>query len=71
MRLKGKLRDARNPFVVLFRFVLKPVKFLSDDARVLSFLNSVESVSWTSSTGASKQIDLFLEFHDFQLEVSL
>ena len=34
MHLKGKLRDTRNPFVVLFRFVLKPVKFLSDDARV-------------------------------------
>ena len=29
-------------------------------------MNSVELVSWTSSTGASKQIDLFLEFHDFQ-----
>ena len=34
MHLKGKLRDKRNPFVVLFRFVLKPVKVLSDDARV-------------------------------------
>ena len=67
MHLKGKLRATRNPFVVLFRFVLKPVKFLSDDdERVCSFMNSVESVSWTSSTGASKQIDLFLEFHDFQ-----
>ena len=34
MHLKGKLRDTRNPFVVLLGFVLKPVKFLSDDARV-------------------------------------
>ena len=34
MHLKGKVREARNPFVVPFGFVLKPVKFLSDDARV-------------------------------------
>ena len=34
MHLKGKLGDTRNPFVVVFGFVLKPVKFLSDDARV-------------------------------------
>ena len=34
MHLKGKLRGTRKPFVVLFEFVLKPVKFLSDDARV-------------------------------------
>ena len=34
MHLKGKLRDTRNPFVVFFEFVLKPVKFLSDDERV-------------------------------------
>ena len=34
MHLKGKLGDTRNPFVVLFGFVLKPVKFLSGDARV-------------------------------------
>ena len=53
MHLKGKVRDTRNPFVVLFGFVLKPVKFLSDDARVWSFMNSVELVSWTSSTRAS------------------
>ena len=66
MHLKGNQRDTRIPFVVLFGFLLKPVKFLSDDARVWSFMKSVESVSWTSSTGASKQIDLFLEFHDFQ-----
>ena len=66
MHLKGKLGDTRNPFVVLFGFVLKPVQFLSGDARVCSFMNSVELVSWTSSTGASKQIDLFLEFHDFR-----
>ena len=53
MHLKGKLGDTRKPFVVLFRFVLKPVKVLSDDARVWSFMNSVEFVSWTSSTRAS------------------
>lgn len=41
MHLKDKLGDARNPFVVLFGFVLRPVKFLSDDARVWSFMNSV------------------------------
>ena len=34
MNLKGKLRDTRNPFVVVFGFVLKPAKFVSDDARV-------------------------------------
>ena len=34
MHLKGKLGDTRNSFVVLFGFVLEPVKFLSDDARV-------------------------------------
>ena len=66
MHLKGKLGDTRNTFVDLFGFVLKPVKFLSDDGRVSSFMNSVESVSWTSSTRVSKQIDLFLEPHDFQ-----
>ena len=38
MHLKGKLRDRRNPFVVLFRFVLKPVKLLSDGARVIGLL---------------------------------
>ena len=66
MHLKGKVRDTRNPFVVLFGFVLEPVKLPSDDARVWSFMNSVELVSWTSSTRVSKQIDLFLEPHDFQ-----
>ena len=34
MHLKGKLRVTRNPFVVPLGFGLKPVKFLSDDARV-------------------------------------
>ena len=34
MHLKGKIRDTRNPFVVSFEFVLKPVKFLSNDERV-------------------------------------
>ena len=34
MHLKGKLRDTRIPFVVVFGFGLKPAKFLSDDARV-------------------------------------
>ena len=34
MHLKGKVRDRSIPFVVVFGFVLKPVKFLSDDARV-------------------------------------
>ena len=34
MHLKGKVRDTRNPFVVLFGFVLEPVKLPSDDARV-------------------------------------
>ena len=34
MHLKRKLRDTRNPSVVFFEFVLKPVKFVSDDARV-------------------------------------
>ena len=53
MHLKGKLRDTRNPFVVPFRFVLKPVKLLSDDARVGSFMKSVELVSWTSTIRAS------------------
>ena len=66
MHLKGNVRDTRNPFVVFFGFVLKPVKYLSDDAKVSSFMNSVESGSWTSSTRVSKQIDLFLEPHDFQ-----
>ena len=45
MHLKGKVRDTRNPFVVLFGFVLEPVKLPSDDARVWSFMNSVELVS--------------------------
>ena len=53
MHLKGKARDTSIPFVVVFGFVVKPVKFLSDDARVWSFMNSVELVSWTSSTRAS------------------
>ena len=34
MHLKGKVREKRHPFVVLLGFVLKPVKFLSDEARV-------------------------------------
>ena len=53
MHLKGKVRGTNIPFVVVFGFVVKPVKFLSDDARVWSFMNSVELVSWTSSTRAS------------------
>ena len=53
MHLKGKVRDTSIPFVVVFGFVLKPVKFLSDDARVWCVMNSVELVSWTSSTRAS------------------
>ena len=66
VHFKGKLRDTKNPFVVFLEFVLKPVKFLSDDARVWYFMNSVGSVSWTSSTRASLRIDLFLELYDFQ-----
>ena len=34
MHLKGKVRDTSIPFVVVFGFVVKPGKFLSDDARV-------------------------------------
>ena len=53
MHLKGNVRDTSILFVVVFGFVVKPVKFLSDDARVWCVMNSVELVSWTSSTRAS------------------
>ena len=46
IHLKGKVRDTSILFVVVFGFVVKPVKFLSDDARVYYEMRGIHLLSF-------------------------